>query len=148
MLDRICRRYVHVAVASLAAVTFAVAPSPSARIAAANSSAVGCVGRACTGLDPELMGCDRNARTVARARDHENIVLVELRYSKMCKAYWSRTTLRKGIYEHVPFAQMGDGEVTQRVDDRRIVWSYMWPSKIKACGGIYLEGPAILACTR
>ncbi|MFI8002038.1 DUF2690 domain-containing protein [Streptomyces sp. NPDC086010] len=52
---------------------------------------VECSGAACTGQDPEVMGCGgRFADTVARARAGTG--LVEVRYSETCGAAWARVT--------------------------------------------------------
>ncbi|MFE9252105.1 DUF2690 domain-containing protein [Streptomyces sp. NPDC007088] len=49
---------------------------------------VRCAGRGCGGRDPQRMGCAARARTTARARVGDR--LVEVRYSRACRAAWAR----------------------------------------------------------
>ncbi|NUK85407.1 YjfA family protein [Streptomyces lunaelactis] len=52
---------------------------------------VKCSGKACTGQDPEAMGCGGEfAKTVSRVTVGK--ALVEVRYSKTCQAAWARIT--------------------------------------------------------
>ncbi|NUK70562.1 XRE family transcriptional regulator [Streptomyces lunaelactis] len=52
---------------------------------------VKCSGKACTGQDPEVMGCGGEfAKTVSRVTVGK--ALVEVRYSKTCQAAWARIT--------------------------------------------------------
>lgn len=67
-------------------------PSPTAPTAAPSTdlpAGVKCAGPACTGRDPEAMGCGGPlATTTARAR--VGTVLVEVRHSETCAAAWAR----------------------------------------------------------
>ncbi|MGH3310354.1 MAG: DUF2690 domain-containing protein, partial [Streptomyces sp.] len=89
------------AVIVLAAVVFglpgggdktAASPSPSPTSAAADLPAgVKCQGKDCTGKDPEKMGCGgQHVKTAASASIGESVV--EVRYSKLCRAAWGRIT--------------------------------------------------------
>ncbi|MEU3691662.1 helix-turn-helix domain-containing protein [Streptomyces narbonensis] len=67
-------------------------PSPTAPTAAPSTdlpAGVKCAGAACTGRDPEAMGCGGPlATTVARTR--AGTALVEVRHSETCAAAWAR----------------------------------------------------------
>ncbi|MEU7536556.1 DUF2690 domain-containing protein [Streptomyces narbonensis] len=66
-------------------------PSPTAPTAAPSTLPAGvkCAGPACTGRDPEAMGCGGPlATTVARTR--AGAALVEVRHSETCAAAWAR----------------------------------------------------------
>ncbi|MFG2428663.1 DUF2690 domain-containing protein [Streptomyces sp. NPDC048590] len=55
------------------------------------ASGAGCTAAGCTGRDPEAMGCGgRSAGTVASAPVGGS--LVEVRYSRVCRAAWARIT--------------------------------------------------------
>lgn len=73
--------------------TVARTPSASpATSAPALPAGVKCGGAACTGKDPEAMGCGGEfAETVSRT--YVGMALLELRYSKTCQAAWARVTL-------------------------------------------------------
>ncbi|MFI9581067.1 XRE family transcriptional regulator [Streptomyces sp. NPDC052236] len=79
--------------ASGEAKTVARTPSASpATSAPALPAGVKCGGAACTGKDPEAMGCGGEfAETVSRT--YVGMALLELRYSKTCQAAWARVTL-------------------------------------------------------
>jgi hypothetical protein len=49
-----------------------------------------CKGRSCTGKNPQVMGCGRDARTIATRWPAGGGPRVELRYSKRCRAAWAR----------------------------------------------------------
>jgi hypothetical protein len=73
----------------------AVARTPSAVPATSGPAlpaGVKCSGAACTGKDPEAMGCGGEfAETVSRT--NVGRALLELRYSATCQAAWARVTL-------------------------------------------------------
>jgi hypothetical protein len=94
---------------------------------------VGCYGAGCNGKGPVAMGCERDARTLAKAWNDG--VLVELRYSKACNARWARTTNASGQYA-IAHAYLGTGSITLRASDERMTWSFMWSRKIRACGSV------------
>lgn len=68
-------------------------PSATAREASPLNLPAGvkCSGRECDGRDPERMGCSgEQVRTTARATVGDR--LVEVRYSRICRAAWARIT--------------------------------------------------------
>lgn len=102
----------------------------------------GCYGAGCNGKGPVAMGCERDAKTLAKTLDDG--VLVELRYSKACHARWARTTNVNSPKVGSPYAYLGTGQVTYRELIRhsldRTIWSFMWTGKIRACGGMVFTG--------
>ncbi|NGO72896.1 DUF2690 domain-containing protein, partial [Streptomyces boncukensis] len=65
-------------------------PSPTAKKKALPSGVM-CSGKECSGKDPETMGCGgQYAKSVSSAWVGRS--LVEVRYSKVCKASWGRIT--------------------------------------------------------
>lgn len=72
-------------------VSAATPPGRSSGSAPNLPDGAGCEGAACTGQDPEAMGCGGwSAGTVARATVGGG--LLEVRYSKVCGAAWARVT--------------------------------------------------------
>lgn len=63
------------------------APAPGAE--QSSSAAPGCVGTACTGLDPETNGCG-GARTLTDT--WLSTMHLEMRYSPRCEAVWAKLT--------------------------------------------------------
>lgn len=119
----------------------------------ANSvAAAGCQGNGCMGRDPQAMGCWRDAKTVAvspipgTAAAGWNEV-VELRYSKICAAQWSRVSSRLGTAGVLyTTAYMFDNPTSTRVTRygvaAKAVWSKMWPAVHdigQACGNTVLR---------
>ncbi|WP_329040123.1 XRE family transcriptional regulator [Streptomyces sp. NBC_00178] len=97
---------------------------------------VQCSGAACTGQDPEVMGCGgRFADTVARARVGAG--LVEVRYSETCGAAWARLT-RAAAGDTVTITA-GPAKETEAVDSDAAADAYTpmvavrKPSEAKAC---------------
>src|SRR4051812_15510719 len=64
----------------------AAATAAPAQAAATHS----CRGSSCSGKDPHATGCDTDARTVGRVRPAGGGPLIQLRYSRKCRAAWSR----------------------------------------------------------
>lgn len=143
MFNRISHRIVRIAFAGLISATVVLSPG----IAEAKGHKPPCYGASCRGKDPAKMGCDRDARTIAVAKDARGEVRVELRYSKMCNARWARTTVKAGFPSSLVYAQLGSGAVTRHTSKHHMVWSQMWSGAIKACGGAYSKGPLVKACT-
>ncbi|MGB3437774.1 MAG: DUF2690 domain-containing protein [Actinophytocola sp.] len=56
----------------------------------ATAAAVKCKGKSCTGKNPQTMGCEKDAKTIANTRPGGGGPKVELRYSKKCRAGWAR----------------------------------------------------------
>ncbi|MFC9928507.1 DUF2690 domain-containing protein [Streptomyces sp. NPDC127190] len=69
----------------------AKSPAPSARTQVSAAPGVKCAGAACTGKDPETMGCTGDLVITARSAAVGSTVL-EVRYSKACGAAWGRIT--------------------------------------------------------
>ncbi|MEV0266426.1 DUF2690 domain-containing protein [Streptomyces sp. NPDC050617] len=67
------------------------AGSPSATSKPKLPAGVKCVGQDCTGKDPEAMGCG-GASATSPAAATIGSAYVEVRYSKVCGAYWARIT--------------------------------------------------------
>ena len=113
--------------------------------ASAKVAKPGCYGSGCNGKDPQTMGCAADARTLASRSAYG--IRVELRYSKRCNARWARTAIAGMAYDASPFAYLGSGNRTYRIANARSVWSYMWTTPIRACGGVIAEGPGVEFCT-
>lgn len=93
-----------------------------------------CYGSSCRGKDPNLMGCDNDARTLAVERNRE--IKVELRYSARCNARWARTTTLRPRHNYIS-AWLGTGKVTMKTGVGSVIWSDMWSGPVKACGSSY-----------
>ncbi|MEV0278188.1 DUF2690 domain-containing protein [Streptomyces sp. NPDC050610] len=65
--------------------------SPSASAKPKLPAGVKCVGQDCTGKDPEAMGCGGASATTSASATIGS-TYVEVRYSKVCGAYWARIT--------------------------------------------------------
>ena len=113
----------------------------------AKTTKPGCYGASCNGRDPQSMGCAADARTLSTKTGAG--VRVELRYSNRCHARWARTSLFLDYYypDMRLYAYVGSGNITFRTANAKSVWSYMWASPIRACGGIAYDGPAHEICT-
>lgn len=123
---------------SLAA--FLAAPSPA-------QARVGCWGAGCRGKDPQAMGCNRDAITIASVI--ERGARVELRYSRACNAKWSRFTVPSDwLARGTPYAFMGVGNRTLQQWHARQIWSRMWSGPIRACGGMFTRAGGTEFCTR
>ncbi|WP_327115487.1 DUF2690 domain-containing protein [Streptomyces sp. NBC_01341] len=118
-----------------------VAAAPSTGSSATTTRAqlpagVECSGVACTGQDPEAMGCGgRFAGTVARATVGAGVV--EVRYSETCGAAWARIT--RGAAGDTVTITAGQAEETGAVDADAAADAYTpmvavrKPSDAKAC---------------
>ena len=120
--------------------------APGAALAA-NPSRVGCVGAGCRGKDPQVMGCDSDAMTVAISPQPGTAgagwqEVVELRYSRRCNARWSRVTSRlaAGQIVYTTAYIAGYPSTRRTVNGAKVVWSRMWSSAIKACGNSIWSG--------
>lgn len=129
------KHFLCVCAAFVAAVAMAAAP-----VKASSVNAVGCYGAGCRGKDPQAMGCNADAVTLASA-SAPGQYRVDLRYSRRCNARWARTTFSGWLgYEAVGFAYLGSGSATKHDDFGQVVWSRMWTGPIRACGGFSTIG--------
>lgn len=95
---------------------------------------VKCSGAACTGQDPEAMGCGGQfASTVSRATVGTS--LVEVRYSKTCAAAWARITkAAPGDTVRITAGAAGqDGTVDADADAYTPMVAVKRASEVKAC---------------
>jgi hypothetical protein len=119
---------------------FLVAPSPA-------QARLGCWGVGCRGKDPQAMGCNRDAVTIASVV--ERGARVELRYSRACNAKWSRFTVPTDwLARGTPYVFMGVGNRTLQQWHARQIWSRMWSGPIRACGGMFTRAGGTEFCTR
>ncbi len=126
--------------ACIAVVAFLAAPLPA-------QARVGCWGAGCRGKDPQAMGCNRDAITIASVV--ERGARVELRYSRACNAKWSRFTVPNDwLAQGTPYAFMGVGNRTLQQWHARQIWSRMWSGPIRACGGMFTRAGGTEFCTR
>ena len=107
----------------------------------------GCWGAGCRGKDPQALGCNRDAVTIATATGHG--ARVELRYSRSCNAKWSRFTVPSSwLSRGTPYAFMGIGNTTLQRRNAIQLWSRMWSGPIRACGGMFTGRVGTEICTR
>jgi hypothetical protein len=90
-------------------------PSPTVSSEAALPPGVKCSGDACTGKDPEIMGCGGDLVTTA-ATATVGTAAVEVRYSKTCGAAWARVT-QAAQGDEVQVSAGGKNAQTGRVAD-------------------------------
>lgn len=136
----------------------AITPSPAA---AQPAQGPRCFGAGCSGKDPQVYGCWRDAVTVARSPQPGTAgagwqEVVEMRYSAMCGARWARVTSRlpKAQIHHTNayLPEHPSTVVTKYGAAGALVYSKMWwavnPSG-SACGNSFARGIAIFAthCT-
>lgn len=76
--------------AFLLPLTSSAQASPAVKSSHYSATAVKCKGSSCTGKDPQVMGCEKDAKTIASTRPGGGGPKVELRYSKKCRAGWAR----------------------------------------------------------
>lgn len=69
----------------------AKSPSPTAGTPRALPSGVRCAGSGCSGRDAEEMGCSNGLAATAKSAT-VGATLVEVRYSRVCRAAWGRIT--------------------------------------------------------
>lgn len=120
-------------------VAFLAAPAPA-------QARAGCWGAGCRGKDPQAMGCNRDAITLASVV--ERGARVELRYSYACNAKWSRFTVPNDwLARGTPYAFMGVGNRTLQQWHARQIWSRMWSGPIRACGGMFTRAGGTEFCT-
>lgn len=120
-------------------VAFLAAPAPA-------QARAGCWGAGCRGKDPQAMGCNRDAITLASVV--ERGARVELRYSYACNARWSRFTVPNDwLARGTPYAFMGVGNRTLQQWHARQIWSRMWSGPIRACGGMFTRAGGTEFCT-
>ncbi|WP_395572117.1 DUF2690 domain-containing protein [Streptomyces sp. BK79] len=90
-------------------------PSPTVSSEAELPPGVKCSGDACTGEDPEIMGCGGDLVTTA-ATATVGTAAVEVRYSKTCGAAWARVT-QAAQGDEVQVSAGGKNAQTGRVAD-------------------------------
>jgi hypothetical protein len=64
-----------------------------------NATAYACYGNSCRGLDPIAQGCSSDAHNANYATGYKagvGTILVELRHSNVCRAFWSKATSQSG----------------------------------------------------
>ncbi|MEV0369937.1 DUF2690 domain-containing protein [Streptomyces sp. NPDC050636] len=97
---------------------------------------VKCSGADCAGKDPEEMGCG-GGHAVSPSRGMAGGALIEVRYSKVCRAAWARiTTAAQGDQATI---SAGDRSATARAGADGDAYTPMVevtgdPSKVSACG--------------
>ncbi len=134
------------------------APSP---VMAQPAQSPHCFGSSCSGKDPQVYGCWRDAVTVARSPQPGTagagwLEVVEVRYSAMCGARWARVTSRlpkaKIHHTNAYLPEHLSTAVTKYGAAGAMVYSKMWwavnPSG-SACGNSLARNTAIFAkhCT-
>ncbi|KOG88533.1 membrane protein, partial [Streptomyces varsoviensis] len=116
------------------------AASPSASGKAKPPAGVKCVGQDCTGKDPEAMGCG-GASATSPASATIGSAYVEVRYSKVCGAYWARIT-QAAPGDAVQVAAAGgdagsarteNGKVERDADAYTPMLAASAPLRVKAC---------------
>ncbi|MFI0739631.1 DUF2690 domain-containing protein [Streptomyces sp. NPDC021100] len=95
---------------------------------------VRCAGGACTGKDPESMGCGGRRATTAGSATVGS-TYVEVRYSETCKAAWARMTqggpgdtLRVSAASHT-----GEGRIERGTDGHSTMVAVAAPGEARAC---------------
>lgn len=93
----------------------------------------------CNGLDPNVTGCDLNAKTLSTRNFAQG--KLELRYSNTCETKWAKVTRNDGSMLSTAWVQTSDGTGKPTTIDT-VVWSYMWSNmyysnSMKACAIIY-----------
>ncbi|MGK5642581.1 DUF2690 domain-containing protein [Streptomyces sp. URMC 126] len=112
-------------------------PSAAARDSgspAALPAGVKCAGGACTGKDPETMGCGGQRAKTAGATTVGG-TYVEVRYSETCKAAWARMTQGgPGDTLRVSAAsRTGEGRIERGTDGHSTMIAVAAPSEARAC---------------
>jgi Protein of unknown function (DUF2690) len=114
-----------------------------------------CVGAVCNGKSPVAMGCTTDAITVnsITLEDHASggtfgKTIVDLRYSKKCRASWARVRSSAGGTAHVTRSSawiMGYSTTTARVRlSAGTVFSNMRAGHVAACGRTSYNGGAVI----
>jgi hypothetical protein len=104
-----------------------LATSPT--VSGANPSGF-CSGDGCTGLKPELTGCDRDARTIRTGavvdpRTGRQVGTIELRGSGRCQTNWARVTSGVGVAELAATVTRSDGQAQGITFEGVSTWSPM-----------------------
>jgi hypothetical protein len=91
------------------------------------SMAVGCVGSACDGKNPQTMGCSTGAQ-IKKERTWFQEVTLQLRYSPACDAWWTRAICDRpdptsALSVHIVQELLQNG-VWREADRQRIVGTY------------------------
>ncbi|MBZ4320853.1 helix-turn-helix domain-containing protein [Streptomyces huiliensis] len=101
---------------------------------AALPDGVKCAGGACTGKDPETMGCGGQRATTAGSTTVGS-TYVEVRYSETCKAAWARMTQGgPGDTLRVSAAsRTGEGRIERGTDGHSTMVAVAAPGEARAC---------------
>ena len=108
--------------------------------ALARSASAGCKGQTCSEKDPQSMGCARDAVTLKSQSNSE--LRVEIRYSKICDASWSRVTNFVRRKKPITQAYVSPGDTTFVSRRASVLWSKMSYSSYNiygACGRVILN---------
>lgn len=125
---------------------------------------VACKARTCTGRDPHRTRCDRHARTIRTkapwyVKPRSRKYVLELRYSKKCRAIWSRISIRnydKAAYTTKWHVRVVGGKKKRRKQGSNLSfprdWSPMQSAKGfrtgRACWAAYTSPNWYRYCTK